>query len=240
MKKLTVLAVLSLALICIHSSSFAQIRVLGDSTSTDANGAGTDGNILPVEGKPGDCIVYDPNKYINELRAKTLDQYADQIAENLNTNLQACGGELLSSVTEYTIPSIEVIKASFFEQVQSFGYDDVTSETNLGDFVDRVAQGIIAKISSLSGVERQVLGIYYLANQEAEQGKSLAMQTIWTLENLTSQKYYTELYSLLDKYMKWPEMYENRDPNAKAIDSTGNFANTTNDVRVNSTKQERN
>jgi hypothetical protein len=240
MKKFGLLGIVLLALVCIQLPSFAQIRVLGDTSDTpiDSEGAVANDPLLPSDGKPDVREPYDPYKYINELRAKTLDEYADQVSENIHASLQASGGELLISVTEYTIPSVEVIKANFFAQVQAFGYDNVTPETNLGDFVDRAAQGILAKIACLSDIERRMVGIYYLADQQEEQGKSLAMQIVWTLESLTGQKFYNELYSLLDKYMKWPTRDYIKEP-AEIELPTGDAANYQNS-RTNSTKQERN
>lgn len=255
MKKFGLLLIVSLALLGVQSSSFAQIRVLGvdSNTANGSEGVAGDGKeiIDPVTGDPIKCEPYDPFQYINELRTKTLDQYADQIAANLQSSLQACGGELLSSVADYTVPSIETIKANFFVQVQSFGFGDVTPETSLGDFADRVAQGISAKITCLSAIERQVLGIY-ISDREDERGRSLAMQAIWTLENRTTQIFYTELYTLMNEYKVWPDMNK-RDPavadDLKEIDSSGAPVNSddavymgssVNNTRVNSTKQERN
>lgn len=219
-KKFWFLPMLLLFVLCAVPFSYAQISVIGNTNNAFINNNAE--GIEIVEPLPNDVdpdnpdpkreeplIVerWDPEIYYRDLRAKTLDQYADQVAENLRKNLEACGFRFIQTVTEYTIPSIEEIKATFFVQVDLFEVEGVTSEMTLGEFTDRVAERVAAKIALLSPAERRVAGIYYWQPVE-DTVKSLANQTIWTLESMTVQEYYDAFYKLMERYMKWPEIYD--------------------------------
>lgn len=240
MKKFYVVAIPLFVLLCVSTPSMAQIRVISNTDNSISNSAGVD--IAPIDGK---MDPYDPFGYLTELRAKTMDQYAEQIATSFQQNLGNSSVEMLQSVTDYVIPSIEAIKENFYTVVQSFGFSDVNQDTLVGDFVDKVGQSIDAKISSLSAIEQQILGIYY-SNESVDRIKSISRQTIWTLENLTTQKFYTEFYNLMQEYNVWSmikrEYYDdNRDPNAgkPVVDPLTPEDSTGDDGSANNTKGDR-
>jgi len=219
-KKFCFLPMLLLFVLCAVPFSYAQISVIGNTNNAfiNNNAEGIDivvplpndvdpGNPDPKKEEPPIVERWDPEAYYRDLRAKTLDQYAGQVAENLRKNLEIIGSRLIQVVTEFTIPSIEEIKATFFVQVGFFEIEGIDSETTLGDFTDRVAEKVAAKIALLNPAERRVAGIYHWQTAD-DTVKNLANQTIWTLESMTGQEYYDAFNKLVERYMKWPEVYD--------------------------------
>ena len=215
MKKILSFAVLALLVLGVVSYSSAQIEVIGKETGTgDASG-----EVVPtdsVEPFPYDPDVmigiddpeiveerWDPEAYYAELRALTLDGYADRIAENLLVSLENSGGKLLSAAEEYVAPTVEEIKANFYAQVATFEVEGAGAEMALGAFCDGIAESLAAKIALFNDAERRIMGIYYKVSDE-DIVKNLSQQVIWTLESMTVQKFYDEFYSLMREYMPEP------------------------------------
>jgi hypothetical protein len=70
-----------------------------------------------------------------------------------------------------------------------------------------VADKVGPNSALLSTAERRVAGIYHWQNAD-DTVKSLANQTIWTLESMTVQEYYDAFYKLMERYIKWPGVYD--------------------------------
>ncbi len=210
MKKLQTLAVLALLVFCAISYSHAQITVIGTDSAIEPAPVEKDEPIRSEEIEISE-ECWNPEAYFAELRILTLDQYADRIAENLLTMLESSGSKLLDSVEEYELPTVDDIKANFYAQAASFEIEGAGPDTVLGEFCDQIAQTLAAKIASLNGAERRLLGIYFNESNE-DMVKNLSQNVIWTLESMTVQKFYDEFYSILHQYIRDPFINNGDEP----------------------------